>query len=1245
MFYRVAIPVLLLSFLAVSTARAQSDTGRYQPPTTAPRNAAASPPPWTVPGAVCSAPTAQKQKLSRSQQSPLIVSPLAHLDQVNAIADIPDLNYVVTASNDGTIRIWDSGTADQVGLLFSDYTRRILDVAARPKHGTEVAASISTFGSLDSYVAVFDLTTGQARTLCSGKGATQVRFSPDGSTLAVLDSWTVSLWNVNTLALIRRIDGPQTAIQFYDNSTLAIHTPDSVVLTDVTTGKMKPPIPTGVGTAFIMDLSEGLLFHLNKNVITVWSLATSTSINTVELFSEVQFLAFDHDHRKLYASGFESVGFSGGTKYIYRLSGADWKNVEAFGGPDDRVTALAVGGSNLMVGEYRGEVRRFNVRDKLEVEADFGVRAEDITSIATSDGDHYIAAGDRSGIISVWETDSGSYRELDHFNVRKSLAPYFPARGVGIAEQFISGEPLPPPFLKVLQLAFLGRSTLLAVAYGSGHTLIIDVLSGKLFADASISDADLTNFASIGSSMLFIGSAGKMHWWNIETGQSGDFVTNLHGLSSIALTPDSKKLIVAGGDGVQLFDPTTFLPIGPPLSGGATAPFIAVATSNGSVALLSESQLVTWDFGAGRATKSNLDRDIPKMLAPDMREEASFQVSASQMRVAKVGSGYGIHIWDSKNPKVLRRVEESFSVTAVAMTADGKTLLAGGRNGTIGFIDVASGTELGELIVMSPLGWYGHTRKGFFDASPLLWDRLFFARAGYGLATLSSSDMFGQYFTPNAIPQILVQKAPPPTLSPDILRSSKVGDAAHSVIPPLVEITSPQPTLKIGHGVLQELLATRTGMQRAPISMTYLRPQPQGSLVESGPRVLDSHVTVMLRATDRGGGLSSCKLFRNSHLINSFSSFPNNGRSVELSSVAEMLPGSVEFSTYCFDKYGNRSMVARSTIVGDQKLKGTRRAFIVAVGVGNYERAGLHLNFASSDANLFAETLYSTLSDTHNFDSVTRIKLCDEEATDANILAALRLLAGTFHGNLGLLPKQIRGLPVASAQDTVFFYFSGHGKKNGLRYFLLANNFHLDLASGRVSGAVSDLTLTKSLEALNAAQVVVILDACESGAALDPEHGRVGPFNFKGFAQMAYDKGIFTISATQSNSDAHESVDLCHAQFTYILVEDGLVSNFADWRPVDQTITTKEWLQYGAERREPQTPNHQCVQSPGIAQTTTEAAKAVVPQKVYGSRLLVCFYPTYIPDSTSQSQTFADRTRGTLRQKFQEKSFDQRKTQ
>ena len=66
---------------------------------------------------------------------------------------------------------------------------------------------------------------------------------------------------------------------------------------------------------------------------------------------------------------------------------------------------------------------------------------------------------------------------------------------------------------------------------------------------------------------------------------------------------------------------------------------------------------------------------------------------------------------------------------------------------------------------------------------------------------------------------------------------------------------------------------------------------------------------------------------------------------------------------------------------------------------------------------------------------------------------------------------------------------------------------------------------------------------------------------------MAYDKGIFVISATQSDSEAHESAYLCHAQFTYILVEDGLVSNLADWRPVDKIITTKEWLQYGAETK------------------------------------------------------------------------------
>jgi WD40 repeat protein len=655
-FHRVASPTILAAILGVSTAHAQTDTVRNPPPRTVPSGVGRTPPPSTVPGAVCSPVTPAQEKPASGRHGPQILSPLAHLDQVNAITDIPSLNYVVTASNDGTIRVWDSETANQVGLLFSDYTQRILDVAARPRHATEVAASILKFGSLDSHVAIFDLTTGKARTVCSGGGATRLRFSPDGTTLAVLDSWSVSVWDVNTFGLIRRIDGPLTAIQFFDNSTLALHTQDGVVLTQFRTIEKKASIPTGVGTEFVLDLTEGLLFNLNKNVVTVWSLSTSTLLTTVPLFSDVQFLAFDQDQRKLYASGFESVAFRGGARFIYRISGPDWKNVEAFGGPDDRITALAVGGGNLMIGEFNGEVRRFNVREKFEVEPDLGVRAEDITAIATSAGDRYIAAGDRSGVISVWETDSGTYRELDHFNVRKSLAPYFPKTGGrGASEVFTFGEPSPPPFLRVLNLAFLGDSTLLAVAYGSGHTLVIDVLSGKIFVDATISDMGLTNFVSIGSSTLLIGSLGEIHWWNIETGKSGNLAANLHGLSSLALTPDCKKLIVAGDDGVQLFDTTTFSPTVPRFNRRSPGRSIAVATSNGSAVVLSETEFVTWDFTSGLPAQSNLDRGIPKTLTPDLREESSFQVSAKQNRIVMVGSGYGIHIWDSTKPKALRR--------------------------------------------------------------------------------------------------------------------------------------------------------------------------------------------------------------------------------------------------------------------------------------------------------------------------------------------------------------------------------------------------------------------------------------------------------------------------------------------------------------------------------------------------------------------------------------------------------------
>ncbi len=1197
MFFRLALSALLSVLLTPFPGQAQTDL--VPSPKTAPPKMSPQTDPWGGPSAACTYKGATEPSFRHVKPQPQILSPVAHLDQINAIAFIPDFNYVVTASGDGTIRVWDSDTSNQIESLFSDYTRNILDVASRPSHATQIVASIAdSSGFFKSSVIAFDLITGMSRPICSATRVTQLKYSPDGSMLAVLDSQGVSIWNADTFKLLNRINGPSKWIQYLDNETLATFTGNSVVFVDAKLGAERmSPVPTGVGTAFLLDVNDGVLFHLNKNILTVWSLATAKLVNSVTLFSSVQYLAFDQDQGKLYASGFESFGFGGKANFVYRISGADWKNMEVFGGPDDRITALALAHGHLMVGEFRGQVRRFDARKNFEVGPDLGVRAEDITSIATSAGDHYIAAGDRSGVISVWETDSGAFREIDHFKVRKDLEPFFPA-GLGtrgVRETFTVGEPKPPPFLRVLTMTFVGNSTMLAIAYGSGHTLVIDVLSGKIAVDASISDAGLTNFVSIGGTKLFIGSDQSIHWWDIAAGTSGALTTIVQNLSSLCLTSDGNTLVVVGGDGLQAFDTRTNLSINAVVRRGLSGP-IVVADDNQSVSVIAVNQLVTWQFSAKSTSTVTLDRGIPAGVGPDLREETAFYVSSSRKRAALIG--YGIHIWESANPSVLRRIESGFSVTAVALSSNGKTVIAGGRDGTIGFFDLASGRELGGILWISSLGWYGRTTDGLFDASPLLWDRLSFSRSGLGLATLSSSDMFNQYFTPNVIPRTLLQIPPAPGSQVPPAGNSHNPPPVRSV-PPSLRIISPLPTITIGHGVLQELTAIRPGNGGPPISIVYHRPQPEGSLVESGLRIADQKLVISMQVTDRGGGLSTCKLFRNSHLIHSFVEFPRAPQaSVTLTWEAEMLPGSVEFSAYCFDKFGSRSNVVRSTVVGDDKLKGKRTAYIIGVGIGNYRRPNLHLDYAASDVELMTDALKSSLSNGGKFDDIIPIKLRDAEATSTNILASLELLAGTFRGDRTVLPNQIRGLSAANANDTVFFYFSGHGTKSGLRYLLLASNFQRDLASGGAQGTVSDLELANVLQSIDASQIIVVLDACESGAALDTPQRSVGPFNFKSLAQMAYDKGIFVISATQSNSDAHESSDLCHAQFTYILAADGLVSYLADWRPTDGVITTTEWLQYGAEHLYPQIPIKPC--SIG-AKTRDNAvfAAARTPRKIW----------------------------------------------
>jgi uncharacterized caspase-like protein len=112
------------------------------------------------------------------------------------------------------------------------------------------------------------------------------------------------------------------------------------------------------------------------------------------------------------------------------------------------------------------------------------------------------------------------------------------------------------------------------------------------------------------------------------------------------------------------------------------------------------------------------------------------------------------------------------------------------------------------------------------------------------------------------------------------------------------------------------------------------------------------------------------------------------------------------------------------------------------------------------------------------------------------------------------------------------------------------------------SRGLAQLAYEKGMYILTAAQSY----QAASGQALEAEEKRRGPMNSKGLAQLAYEKGMYILTAAQSYQAANEAARLGHGFLTYALVQDGLKAAAADREPKDGQVLLREWLDFATER-------------------------------------------------------------------------------
>jgi uncharacterized caspase-like protein len=324
-----------------------------------------------------------------------------------------------------------------------------------------------------------------------------------------------------------------------------------------------------------------------------------------------------------------------------------------------------------------------------------------------------------------------------------------------------------------------------------------------------------------------------------------------------------------------------------------------------------------------------------------------------------------------------------------------------------------------------------------------------------------------------------------------------------------------------------------------------------------------------------GSGARDVRLFRNGSLVKVWHGDVLNGQpSASLDQEMTVTAGPNQLVAYAFNKDNVKSKDASVSFTGAPSLKRKGIAYIIAVGINEYENKGYNLKYAVADAQSFADEVRARQTQIGEFERVEVVPLINDNATKTNIIAALKRLAGET-GPPTLKAGLFDNLKKAEPEDSVIIYYAGHGTAQAARFYLIPHDLgytgeRTELTKEGLNTilahSISDVDLEAAVESIDAGHLLLIIDACNSGQALEAEEKRRGPMNSKGLAQLAYEKGMYILTAAQSFQAALEAAQLGHGLLTYALVEEGLKTPVADYEPKDGVLVAREWLDFATER-------------------------------------------------------------------------------
>ncbi len=867
-----------------------------------------------------------------SQEYPLeTVIQKGHSNVIKSVAFSRDGKYLVSASRDKTVKLWEVSTGREI-RTFIEHTETVT-TAQFDSSGTQIIT-----GGADNLVKIWEVATGKELATLKGHQdlITFACFSPDDKFIFSGGyDWKARIWNAKTKKKTIDFDvnpdkGGAKGISakfLADGKTIIIGGDNSTAsLIDISTGKeimkFKGNDNTCGGCFTYINISNDqktLLTANNKGYVKTWDISTGKLLKTfMKIEGNYNSVNYSFDNKRVIATTETEI------KIIDALSGNILNTIDikqeiktATVSPIDNTIAVAYNDLsiklwNLTTGKlitiFAGFLKISTDEVNLNSNMDYYKKKYlDLkTEIKLSPDNKYFIKGNIDSIAKIIELSSGKLvTELKGHSKTITTADFSPdGKYVATASLDFTVKLWDTSnwheinsfggfYNMILAVHFSSDSKWLIASCWDGSIVIWDVATGKEIKNIRFNETSAFSCKFLPNGMYFAGGCTDTQFkmWEVETGfPVQTFIGHTDMVSCIDFTTDSKLMVSGAWDGkVKLWDLQSGLQVR------------KFAGHNGAVNAVA------------------LDKSGKILITG--------------------GNDCVIKIWDIASGNLMQTLTGyTNAVTSLSITNDGKTLISCNIEGIVKVWDLNMAKEIYTFIQLNRKNWMVCTPDGFFDATEGAKQSIFFVK---GMETYALDQFFEDFYRPS-----LLQKAFNNRQIEN--KDLNLNDKLKNSPPPTVEIITP--------------LDAET--------------------------FYTNEITLKLQLTDNGGGINELKILHNGKRIPvDFSGKElKKGKFVVVSYKLTLVQDENQIVVSAFSKgrIESNSVKATYTFAGKES---NINCYVFVIGINKYENKKLTLQYARDDAEGFVKVL--TKNDKKLYKNIELTELYDKEANQKNILAKL----------------------------------------------------------------------------------------------------------------------------------------------------------------------------------------------------------------------------------------------------------------